>query len=156
MFTAVAAGLQSLEVENCNDIFTQNTFEDLPKLTQLKKLHISNCRKCLLSSSFDYLRPLSNLQVGLHDNMLCLDTVPCYCHTHALLGAMQDLRIAGDTDYESVLTTNCLSSFPTALFRLTKLTSLSLSSRGSCCFYSALLKILLCRSLRSFSMSVQV
>ncbi|KAL0044903.1 hypothetical protein WJX82_001740 [Trebouxia sp. C0006] len=103
VFTAVAAGLQSLEVENCNDIFTQNTFEDLPKLTQLKKLHISNCRKCLLSSSFDYLRPLSNLQ---------------------------DLRIAGDTDYESVLTTNCLSSFPTALFRLTKLTSLSLSSRG--------------------------
>lgn len=76
IFTAVGGGLQSLEVENCNDIFTQNTFEDLPKLTQLKKLHISNCRKCLLSSSFDYLRPLSNLQVGLHDNKLRLDTVP--------------------------------------------------------------------------------
>ena len=75
---------------------------------------------------------------------------------HARLGAMQDLRIAGDTDYESVLTTNCLSSFPTALFRLTKLTSLSLSSRGLCCFYSALLKSPLGRSLRSSSMSVQV
>lgn len=72
MFTAVAGGLQSLEVDNCNDIFTQNTFEDLPMLTQLKKLHISNCRKCLLSSCFDYLRSLSNLQVGVHDNGLCL------------------------------------------------------------------------------------
>ncbi|KAA6430028.1 MAG: hypothetical protein FRX49_00459 [Trebouxia sp. A1-2] len=103
MFKAVAGGLQSLEVDNCNDIFTQSTFEDLPMLTQLKKLHISNCRKGLLSSSFDCLRSLSNLQ---------------------------DLKIAGDTDYENVLTLNCLSSFPTALFRLTNLTSLSLSSRG--------------------------
>jgi len=93
---------------------------------------------------------------------------------------MQDLRISGDTDYESVLTTNCLSSFPTALFRLTKLTSLSLSSRGLCYFYSVCgmllclgfigilgstetnihhrcsLKPALCRSLRSVSLSVQV
>ena len=78
MFTSVAGGLQSLEVDNCNDIFTQNTFEDLPMLTQLTKLHISNCRKCLLSSSLDYLRSLHDLQVGLHDNRSCLDTVPCY------------------------------------------------------------------------------
>jgi hypothetical protein len=81
MFTAVAGGLQSLEVDNCNDIFTQKTFEDLPLLTQLKKLHISSCRQRLLSCSFDYLGSLSDLQVGLRDNSLCLHTVPCYCYT---------------------------------------------------------------------------
>lgn len=43
---------------------------------------------------------------------------------------MQDLKIAGDTDYENVLTINCINSFPEDLLSLRQLTWLSLSSRG--------------------------
>lgn len=49
-------------------------------------------------------------------------------HVWGLL--LQDIRIAMDTDYESVLTTSCLSALPSALLALTRLTSLSLASQG--------------------------
>ena len=43
---------------------------------------------------------------------------------------LQDVKIAGDTDYESVLTIRCLSEFPKPLLALTQLTSLTLASQG--------------------------
>ena len=43
---------------------------------------------------------------------------------------LQDVKIAGDTDYESVLTISCLTVFPSPLLALTQLTSLTLASHG--------------------------
>ncbi|KAL3151081.1 hypothetical protein ABBQ38_012951 [Trebouxia sp. C0009 RCD-2024] len=103
LFCIVAPSLTSLQVVNCNDIFNQNALEDLKLFTQLTKLHIIHIRHRYPTYSFDSLSSLTSLQ---------------------------DVKIAGDTDYESVLTTSCLSAFPSPLLALTQLTSLSLASQG--------------------------
>ena len=132
MFAAVADSLQSLEVDNCNDIFTQVTFEDLPLLAQMRKLHLINFRQRISPSTFEYLSSLTNLQVSLWDTACSLlEGIPLYASAELRQDvAVQELRITTDTDYENALSTNCIISFPKALMKLTHLTSLSLSSRG--------------------------
>ncbi|KAL3145630.1 hypothetical protein ABBQ32_003174 [Trebouxia sp. C0010 RCD-2024] len=103
LFCIVAPSLTSLQVVNCNDIFNQSALEDLKLFTQLTKLHIVDIRHRYPTYSYDSLSSLTSLQ---------------------------DIRIAMDTDYESVLTTSCLSALPSALLALTRLTSLSLASQG--------------------------
>ncbi len=99
IFTAVSTGLQSLEVDNCNDIFTRVTLEGLQQLTQLKKLHITNFRQRLSLISFAHLTSLTSLQVfplilrdashimavPLH---ICLATISSdvFTNTHAVTG----------------------------------------------------------------------
>ena len=79
MFLAVADGLQSLEVNNCNDIFTPATFDYLPLLEQLTRLHIISCRQRFPARSFLGLAGIKGLQVSLPLLSFC---VPGYHHRH--------------------------------------------------------------------------
>lgn len=80
MFLAIADGLQSLEVNNCNDIFTPATFDYLPLLEQLKRLHLISCRQRFPARSFQGLACIEGLQVSLLLLSLC---VPGYHYRHA-------------------------------------------------------------------------
>lgn len=130
IFAAVGTSLTSLQVVNCNDIFNESALEDLQLLTQLTRLHITNIRQRFPTQGFDSLSCLTGLQVSSTIQESQSLAVSDWQRSLRHVASLQDVTIAGDTDYESVLTIKCLSGFPSPLLALTQLTSLTLASQG--------------------------